>query len=217
MATLQIRKREKTGKQVKKLRKDGELPAVLYGPKEKAVSISMALSDFLRVFKNAGESTVISLVGLDDEKEALVQDVDVDPVSGIPRHVDFYAIEKGKKVTVDVPLEFIGVSSAVKELGGSLVKVLHEIEVEAMPKDLPHSIEVNIEPLKDFESQVLAKELVLPAGVTLMTGPEEVVALVSEAVEEPEEPVATPDLESIEVEKKGKESEEESSGEEQAA
>jgi large subunit ribosomal protein L25 len=123
-------------------------------------------------------------------------------------HADFYVPEKGKKVEVEVPLEFVGVSTAVKDLGGTLVKVMHEIEVEALPKDLPHSIKVDISKLIDVEAQILAGDLALPEGVSLITEAEEVVASIAVAEEEKE--VAAPaDLSQIELaEKKGKKEEE---------
>ena len=127
----------------------------------------------------------------------------------MPLHVDFYAIEKGKKGTVNVPLSFVGTSTAEKELGGSIVKVLHEIEIEAMPKDLPHEIEVDVALLKDFESSIHVKDIKAPAGVTILTEGEEVVA-VAEAAKEivEEEPAAPVDMSSIEVAERGKKEEE---------
>jgi large subunit ribosomal protein L25 len=206
MLKLTIQERDlKTSAAV--FRKKGLLPCVYYGPKDKPVSITANQSDFLKVLKQAGESTVIVLEKGKEEVEVLIHDVSYDPVRGDVIHVDFYVPEKGKTVEVEVPLEFIGISGAVKDMGGTLVKVLHEIEVEAFPKDLPHSIPVDIAILKDLDSQILAKDIKLPAGVTLITGPEEVVAAISVAEEEETEaPVA--DLSAIEVEKKGKKEEE---------
>lgn len=213
MFELKVEKREKTGtRSLDSLRKEGFIPAVVYGKKEPATPIKLSLTDFKKTFSQAGESSVISLKGLGEEKEVLIYDVDVEPVRGEPRHVDFYAFEKGKKLKIDVPLEFIGVSPAVKDLGGILVKVMHEIEIEALPKDLPQKIEVDITPLVDFEVQIHVRDLKLPSGVTTLMHETEVVAMVSEAKEEVfEEPVA-PDLESIEVEAKGKAPEEGAEG-----
>ncbi len=208
MLSIKADKREIIGKKVSKLRKEGFVPAVLYGKKEASVAITVPLKDFERIWKEAGESTVIEITGLGDEKEALIHDVDVEPVYGSIRHVDFYAIEKGKKVRVAVPLSFIGVAPAEKELGGTLVKVLHELEIESLPKDLPQEIEVDISSLIDFETQIHAKDIKLPERVILMADAEEVVALVQEAKEEEEEPEEAPDLDSIEVEEKGKKEEE---------
>jgi large subunit ribosomal protein L25 len=187
------------------LRKAGFIPAVFYGKKEKSTPVSISRVDFLKAWKQAGESSVVSLDTPEGPVESLIHDVDVDPVTGVPLHADFYVFEKGHKVKVEVPIEFMGVSPAVKDLGGSLVKVLHVLKIEAMPKDLPHSIEVDIASLTSFESQILAKDVKVPAGVELLENPEEVVALVSAPREEKEEEAAPIDLSAIEVEKKGKE------------
>ena len=148
---------------------------------------------------------MIDLVGKGVEAEALIYDIDRDPVTDEPRHADFYVFEKGKKIEISVPLEFVGVSPAVKDMGGTLLKVMHEIEIEALPKDLPHNIGVDISSLINFDSQILAKDINLPQGVVLATRPEEVIASVYETKEEVEE-AAPVDLSSIEVQKKGKRS-----------
>lgn len=202
------------------LRKAGKIPAVFYGKKEESTPISIEMVDFMKAWKQAGESSVVSLETEKGTVESLIHDIDIDPLSGVPRHADFYVFEKGHKVEVEVPLEFEGVSPAVKELGGTLVKVLHVLNVEALPKDLPHNFVVDIAALTSFESQILAKDIPMPDGVTLMDGEEEVVALVSAPREVVEEETAPVDLESIEVVKKGKEDEEgssEGSSEEAAA
>jgi large subunit ribosomal protein L25 len=203
MLELKIEKREDIGKP-NKLREEGSLPAVFYGKKEEATPISVSSREFEKIYKEAGESAVITLTGVGEPKEVLVQDVDFHPVKSIPRHVDFYVLEKGAKVQVNVPLEFVGESSAVKG-GGNLVKVLYDIEIKVAPKDLPKALEVDISGLVDFTVRVTAKDIKLPESAELITKEDEVVALVAEAVEEKEEEVAAPDLDSIEVEKKGKE------------
>lgn len=206
MLKLNVEKRDKSQKGVL-LRKTGKMPAVFYGKKEKSTPIIISKADFKKVWREAGESSVIDLVGKDIEAEALIYDVDLDPVTDEPRHADFYVFEKGKKIEISVPLEFVGVAPAVKDMGGTLVKVMYEIEIEALPKDLPHNISVDISPLANFDSQILAKDIKLPQGVSLVTKPEEVVASVYETKEEIEE-VAPVDLSSIEVQKKGKEAKE---------
>jgi large subunit ribosomal protein L25 len=205
MLELKIEKREEIGKP-KKLRKAGFLPAVFYGKKEKATPISVSSRDFEKVYKEAGESTVITLSGIGELKEVLIHDVDFDPVTGVSRHVDFYVLEKGAKIEVNIPLEFIGESPAVKG-GGNLIKVLHDIEIRVVPKDLPQHIDVDISGLVDFTSRIIAKDIKLPESAELITKEDEVVALVTEQIEEKEEEVVTPNLESIEVEKKGKKEE----------
>ena len=214
MLTLKVQKRDaKLNPQ--KIRKEGNLPAVFYGKKEKSTSIMAKFAEFEKIFKEAGESAVIHLEGDGIDVDVLVHDVNSDPVTDKIRHVDFYAIEKGKKLEIAVPLEFIGVAPAVKDLGGVLVKVMHEIEIEALPKDLPRDLKVDISGLVTFESVIFAKDIKLPEGVVLKVKPEEVVASVYEPKEEvvDETPV---DLSTIEVVKKGKEVAEGEEGAEKA-
>jgi len=203
MITLKVEARDIATK-LDSLRKAGKIPAVFYGKKEPSTPISINTVDFLKVWKQAGESSVVVLETPDGEKESLIHDIDFDPVKSTPRHADFYVFEKGHKVEVEVPLEFEGVAPAIKDLGGSLVKVVHALRIEAMPKDLPHDLKVDITSLIDFTSQILAKDIALPSGVVSLEKPEEVVALVSAPRAEKAEEEIPIDLDAIEVEKKGK-------------
>lgn len=189
------------------LRSSGQIPAVFYGPKEKTTPISISKSDFIKLYRKAGESSVIILKEGAHEHEALIHDIAVHPVTGTPLHVDFYVIEKGKKVRVNVPIIFDGIAPAVKDKGGILVKVARELEIEAAPKDLPHEVTVDISSLVEFSSVVTAKDIKLPAGVTLIAGVDEIIASISQAKEETDE-VKPIDMSAIEVEKKGKEAKE---------
>src|SRR3990167_5559704 len=167
------------------LRDRGEIPAVYYGRKEKTTPISVSRTEFIKIWKKAGESSIVSLSDGPETHDSLIKDVDVDPVTGVARHADFYVIEKGKKLEVDIPINYLGISPAVKDLGGILIKVMHELKIEAEAKDVK-----------------------LPQGVELVTGPDEVVALISKPVEEKVEE-APVDLSQIEIsEKKGKEEKE---------
>lgn len=205
--TLKAEKRTVKGKQLHKLRQAGKLPAVIYGPKQEATAIALDGKEFEKLFKDAGESSVMVLSGVLDGTEVLVQDVSYDVIKGYISHVDFYAIEKGKEVTVNVALEFIGEAPAIK-LGGSLTKALHEIQVTCQPSKLPHEIIVDVSGLNTFEDHIRVKDLDIPAGVKVEADPEDTVALVTEVKDEPEEPV-TVDMDAIEVEAKGKEKTEE--------
>lgn len=197
---LDVTKRTASAKAV---RNEGNIPAIVYGPKQEPISISVSKVIFEKTLKDAGESTVINLAGLGEEMEVLIHDVAFNPAKGGVEHVDFYAIEKGKEITVDIPLEFIGEAPATKN-GGVLTKVLHEVEVTCKPSALPQHITVDVSALDDFEKQIHVKDLVVPNGVTIGNDPEEVVALVQEVKEEVEAPVAAVDMASIEVEAKGK-------------
>lgn len=188
------------------IRKNGLIPAVFYGKKTNSTPISVSQVEFLKTWKVAGESTVVTLTHPDGDVDALIHDIDFDPVTGVPRHADFYVFDKDLKLKLDVPIEFVGVAPAVKELGGMLVKVLYEIKIEALPANLPHQLDLDVSSLVAFGDQLTAKDIKLPAGVSLVENPDEVVALVAEPKEEVEEaPTEAVDLSAIEVEKKGKE------------
>jgi len=214
MITLNVEKRDPKSS-LSDIRKAGNMPAVYYGKKEASTPITLSYAVFEKTFKDAGESTIIHLTGKGIDVDALIYEVDLDPVTDKPRHADFYAVEKGKKIKIKVPLEFIGVAPAVKDLGGILVKVMHEVEIEALPKDLPHKIEVDISPLVNFESTITLKDVKVPAGVDVKVKPEDVIASVYEPKEEVVE-TAPVDLSTIEVAKKGKEAKEGEAGAEAA-
>jgi large subunit ribosomal protein L25 len=207
--SLTAEKRTTLGRKVDDARKEGKLPAVLYGRKEASTPLYLSLSEFLRVWKAAGETSIVSVSIGGDVKDVLIHDISYDPVRDLPIHVDLYAVEKDKVLQVHVPLEYVGVAPGVKELGGTLVKVLHEVEVETLPANIPHSFEVDISGLSQLESHFTAGELALPRGVTLITPPDEILALIAKPTEETEETsTEAPDFSKIEVEKKGKKEEE---------
>ena len=214
MITLKVEKRD-LKENLGEIRKAGKMPAVYYGKMEKSTPIQLPYAIFEKTLKEAGESTILHLDGKDIDVDVLIKDVDLDPVTDKPRHADFYAIEKGKKLEIKIPLEFVGIAPAVKDLGGILVKVMHEVEISALPKDLPHKLEVDISGLNTFDSIVTAASIKLPEGVMLKIKPEEVVASVYEPKEEVVE-VAPVDLSAIEVAKKGKEAKEGEAGAEPA-
>jgi large subunit ribosomal protein L25 len=188
-----------------KVRDAGFLPGVFYGLGSQNTPVSVSLIDFIKVFRNAGESTAIKLVTPNGEFNVLVHDVQVNPINDEPIHVDFLVIDMNKKVRVNLPLNFEGAAPATKGGVANLVKVLHEVEVEALPNDLPHEIAVDLSPLTEIGSQILVSDIKLPKGVEMISEAEEVVASVTELKEEKEEnPV---DMSAIAVEKKGKKEE----------
>src|SRR3990167_10954881 len=190
------------------LRKSGKIPAVFYGAGQDTTSISIPNIEFKKVWREAGESSAVKITAPGGDIDALIHEVQVDPVTDEPIHVDFLAIDMKKKIKVKVPLEFTGVSGAVKSGIGNLVKVLHEIEIEALPADLPHNLSVDISKLETLDNNILVSDIKLPSGVVAITSAGDVVASVVAQVEEKEEVVVAPDLTAIEVEKKGKKEEE---------
>lgn len=206
--TLTAAARTEKGSRVSsELRADGKIPAVVYGPAHDAQAITLDTKAFEKVWHEAGESTVVELAGLGKDLSVIIHDVSVDPLYSTPTHADLFAVRTDQAVEVTVPLEFTGSAPAEKELGGTLIKVLHEIDIEALPKDLPHNIEIDVTVLKTFDDQIHVRDIVLPKGVTATTSGDDVVALVQEARAEEEETTASADVSAVEVEKKGKEEE----------
>lgn len=185
------------------LRATGQVPAVFYGFKKDATSLSVKKVDFTKVFREVGETNTLTLETPAGSFDALIHDVQHDPVTNEPIHIDFLSVDMTKEIEVDVPIEFIGESAAVKG-GGILVKVMHEVKVSALPKNVPHGFTVDITVLENNDSVVLLKDIKLPTGVTLQEDPEAVVASIVMAKDEPVEEAAAPDLSTIEVEAKGK-------------
>jgi len=215
MLILKAKKREKIGKTVKKLRKKGVLPAVLYGPKIKNQLIEVNLKEFQKIYKEAGESSLISLEIGKEKNMVLIHEIKKDPVSDEIIHIDFYQPILTEEVEVTVPVLFEGISPAVKELGGTLIKEIQELTVKALPQNLPHDIKVNIENLKNFEEEILIKDLQVPKEVKILREPDEIVAIVvppEKVEEELEKPIEekVEEVEKVEKEKKeGIEKEEE--------
>src|SRR3990172_635461 len=174
------------------LRKSGSLPAVFYGMGKKSTSVVLDAKEFEKVWKKAGESTTVTLSTDQGDVETLIHDVQLDPVKDFPIHVDFLAIDINKAIKVKVHLEFVGVSEAVKSGAGILIKVLHELEIEALPKNLPPGLKADISKLKTLTDQILVKDIDLPEGVKAILSPESVVAAISEQKEEKVEEVVAP-------------------------
>ena len=230
MLTLSSKIRKEVGKKVKSLRQQGILPAVLYGHKIKNLNLEVDSKEFEKIYSKAGESSLITLViakGKDEaEAEAsslslnveekkqkfliLIHDIQFDPLTEKPIHIDFYQPELKKEVEVTVPLIFEGEAPAVKNLGGTLIKEISEIEVKAKSQNLPHEIKVDIGSLKTFEDNIKISDLKVPEGVKILKGPEEIVVSISrpEKVEEELEKPVEEKVEEVEkVEKKPKEEE----------
>ncbi len=165
------------------IRKKGFVPAIFYGRAEKATPISIDALKFTHVFREAGETTIVTLKGDGIEKDTLIHDVQTHPVTGKPLHADFYVLEKGKKITINIPLEFEGQAPAEK-LGHIISKALHEIEIEVAPHELPKHLVVDLSKLENVGDHILASQIPLPPSAELMTGADEIVASVTEFHEE---------------------------------
>lgn len=205
---LNASERTEIGSQLNVLRKSGYIPAVLYGKGLDSVSIKVGTKEFNKAFKEAGESTLLYLHVGDSEYPTIINDISRDTISGSVLHADFYKVNLKEKIKAHVPVVFEGESPAVKELQGIFIRNVNEIEVEALPQDLPHEIKVDISVLKEFGSQILAKDIELGKGVELATDPESILATIQEPMSEEElkaslegETKTVDDVEVIEKEK----------------
>jgi large subunit ribosomal protein L25 len=180
--TLNASKRTLVGRKVKQLRKAGLVPATIYGKKIESVSISVNTDEFKKLYSETGETGLVELMVEKDMHPVLIHNVQVNPVSGAFVHIEFYHVDLKVKVKANVPLELVGESQAVKDKSGVLLQVLNEIEVEALPAEIPEKIEVSVDKLAKINDELFVSDLKIPAGVELLTEKTQIVVRVSELV-----------------------------------
>jgi large subunit ribosomal protein L25 len=181
------------------LRRTGTLPGVLYGKGIEPTAISLPFDAFERLYKETGETTIINL-SIEGEKEprsVLVKDTQFDPVDDRHIHVDFYQIKADEELKATVPLKFINEAPAVKEFGGILITNKDEVEVECLPKDLPHTIEVDLSVLAAIDSAIKVADLKIPSGVKILAEPGESIVVVTPPAAEEVEAVVKTEAEAI--------------------
>jgi len=187
MLTLKTAKREVFGRKVKKLRKKGLLPANIFGKKVKSQAIEVEVGIFDKVFKDAGETQVIELLLGKEKRPVLIHHIQVDPVTDKVVHVDFLQVDLKEKVTAQIPIELLGESPAEKEGKGVVVQQLDEIEVEALPGDLPEKFEIDISSLVNEDNAIYIKDIkVDPKKINVKNEPEQIVVKVEQAKKEEE-------------------------------
>jgi len=177
---LKAKTRKFLGKRVSSLRKNGIIPAVVYGHNFKSQNLEIDQNNFNKIFDQAGTNTILDLVI--DEKDsikALIHELQYDQIKDYVTHVDFYRIKDTEKVKVEVNLNFLNEAPAIKEKGGILIHNLSEVEIEALPKDLIHGIDVDLSILKDLNDLIRIKDLKVPLTVKILNDLEEVVVNVS--------------------------------------
>ena len=211
MSTIRIpvTTRVVSGKKVKTVRSQGKIPGVLYGHGITPTNLTIEYIPFEKAYHQAGTSTLVDLV-LDDKQpvKALIQDIQMDPLTDRVLHVDFHQVRMDEKLHAEIPLKFVGEAPAVKEFSAIFVKPISALKVECLPQDLVHEIEADISGLKNFNDAIHISDIKLPPGLTVLHAPEETVALVQEPRSEKElealeeKPVAAMP---VEPEKVGKE------------
>lgn len=197
---IQASPRKVRGKQVKALRRAGLLPAIMYGVGMEPQMLELPAHETQLILQKVSGSTLINLQISDKTHKVLVREIQRDVISRKPLHVDFLEVAMDVTIRAVVPIELVGEAPAVRELGGVLVSGLNDIEVEALPSDLPDRISVDISILKNFDDSINVGDLKVEEGVTVLTDPEEAIANVVYQVVEEEPEVVEEILEGVEPE-----------------
>ncbi len=185
---LKAQKRAELGRKVKALRAKGLVPATVYGKNLASESVTVTLVDFAKVFGEAGETGLVELTVDGTTSPVLIHSVQKNPLSRDVLHVEFYHVDLKEKVHAKVPLHIVGEAAAVAEKKGVLMTLLSEVEVEALPAELPENIEVDVTALADVDQEIKVADLKAQAGVTVLTdgaiGVVKIAALVTREAEE---------------------------------
>lgn len=179
---LKVEKRSVLGKKVKKLRKDGIFPANVYGKDIKSEAVQLPYKDFETIFKEVGSTGLLDIEFDSQARPVLIHNVQYDHLTHLPLHADFYQVNLKEKITTMVPLVINGEPKAVSDKLGILLQQLSEVEVEALPEELPENIEVNVENLAAVDEQIIVSDLKVPQGVTILTDPNQVIVKIGELV-----------------------------------
>lgn len=201
---LSAARRNVVGKRIQSLRKQGKIPAVLYGHGVENQNLELESQRFVKLYQQAGASSLVDLaIDQSTPVKVLIHDIDRDPVTDQVIHVDFYQVNMSEKIEAEIQLVFTGVAPAVKELGGILVKNKTALKVKCLPGELVHEIDIDISHLAAFNQSIHVKDLPVPASYEVLDQLDEVVILVAEPRSEAElasldEEVKT-DVETVEV------------------
>lgn len=184
---LTVQVREETGKNVKRIRKNGYVPAVVYGKKlENPVLLQCVKNDFIRVYRVTGYTAPIELTG-GIEQMVMLQSMQLDPVSDEVLSLDFLAVDKDQKVSANVPVILIGESKVEKLNEGRIQQVKDTVEVEALPQDLPQTIEIDLSKIETANDVIFVKDLTVAKNVTIVDDAEQPVVTVVEISSDEEE------------------------------
>ncbi len=205
---LAVISREITGKKVRALRKEGLIPAEIYGNGIPNIHVSVPAKAFSKVLKEAGQTSVVTLLVGKEKRSAMIHEVMRDYLTGDVMHVDFHQIRMDEKISAKVPFVFTGEAPAVKEKGAVINKAVLEVEVEALPGDMPHEITIDLSVLKDIDQSIHIKDIPHPHGVKFLI--EENAAVVTATPPRAEEevvPVEPVDVSAVKVETEEKKAE----------
>jgi large subunit ribosomal protein L25 len=179
--TYEVEPREVLGKKVKRLRRDGVLPANLYGRGLDSVAIQMPLQKARDMLYTHGTNTLINVrvAGENEPRPVIVRDIKRHPVSGNVLHVDFYQVDLTRTLKAFVPINLIGESVAVTVQGGIMLQGLDTVQLEALPSEMPDHLEISVDGLLEIDDQITVASLVAAAGVTILSDSEQMVARVT--------------------------------------
>lgn len=196
---LKVQKRKITGRKIRKLRQQGILPGNIYGKDVKSLAVQLPMKDFKTAFDQTGETGIIE-VSVDKETKArpvLIHNIHLHPVTDEFLHADFHQVDLTKKVTVDIPIELKGEAPAVSK-GGVLLQLMDEVEVEALPTDLPDKFEINVSKLEEIGQGISLKDLKVSSKAKLMTDNlDQLVVKIEEPTKEEEKPEEKPEEEEV--------------------
>lgn len=187
---LVVEKRTILGKQIKQLRRDGILPANIYGKDLASVAVQVPLKDFQAVYDEVGETGLVDIMLDGTRRPVLFKNIQMNYQNRTPLHVDLFQVNLKEKVKTMIPLVIVGEPLAVTEKIGLLLQPMNEVEVEALPEELPENIEVNVEKLAAIDEQLTVADLSVPEGVTILTDAGQTIVKIAELVVEEPEPVA---------------------------
>lgn len=193
---LKANHRSVLGKQVKAIRREGKLPAVIYGHNVNPISIELDMHDASRTLTGLAPSTLVTVEVEGEPHKALVREKQRNKISGMLLHVDFLEVSMKEKLRTQVYIEVTGTSPAVKEFDGILVTGANEVEVEALPQDLPERLVVDLASLKNIGDGLYVRDLDVPEGVKILSDPETMIVLVT--AQAAEEEVVAPEVEAVE-------------------
>ena len=176
--TLQVEKRELQGRATNALREEGLIPGVMYGAGTDPIAFTADRNAVAKLYSEAGESAVITLTVDGAEHPVLIQEMQYDPMTDLITHIDLRRVDLTKKVDAAIRLVTVGEAPAVKELGGTLLQTLEELEVEALPNALVPEIEVDVTGLKTFDDVIHVSDLTVPEGIEVKTDAERTIASV---------------------------------------
>ncbi|MEA1936723.1 MAG: 50S ribosomal protein L25 [Patescibacteria group bacterium] len=210
MKTLEIVAESRDAKRINELRRNGYIPGVVYGPKGKSKALKTAKENFDKTFKEAGESALVNLK-IDGKEigKVLINDHQVNPISGNITHFDLYRVRMDKEIIANIPIKFEGESPAVKNSDGVLVKNHDALEIKCLPGDLIHDLEIDISVLENIDDLIRIKDLKISDKIEILTDEEEVIISVipprtEKEMEDLEEKVEE-DIEGVEGAKEKKE------------